>query len=115
MPLEPICNAAFFFVRLRGPVNFFYFESHVDQISDRLGIRVEWQKLRRTFRTVRRQRKLGHDGGFRKREHQTFFLLHGHRSAAGQRWPGTLEDSSSKKTSLGKDESFGWFVTAYVR
>ena len=83
-------------------VNFFYFESHVDQNLDRLGIRVEWQKLPNTSRTVRRQRKLCHDGGFRKREHQTLFLLHGHRSSWSEKWLGTFEDSSYNKAKPGQ-------------
>ena len=84
---------------LRSPLGsseFSFFENHVDQIWDRLGIRVEWQKLR-TFRRVRREQKLGHNGGFRKCEHQTLSLLHGHHSASGQRWPGTFGDSSSNE------------------
>ena len=78
---------------------FYQFESHVDQTKYRLGIRVEWLRI---FRRVRRQWKLGYNRGFRKREHQTLFLLHAHCSAAGQRWPGTFEDSSSNKAKPGR-------------
>ena len=48
------------------------------------------------------QQKLGHNGGFRRHEHQTLFLLHGHGSVTGQRWPGSFEDSSSNNAKPGQ-------------
>ena len=54
------------------------------------------------IRRVRREQKLGHDGGFCKREHQTLLLLHGHHSAGGQRWPAFFDDTSSNEAEPGQ-------------
>ena len=103
---------AFFSFCLRGPVNFFFAESHIDQTVDSLGTPVEFtetEDLSKKF-AGRRQRNLV------PVTVEVFENVNIERLA---HLPGQRDDKSSRDkhddANTSAYASDGWFLTAYVR
>ena len=75
--LDPTCNAAFLFVCLWGPVSFFFFwkpcRSNRGPSRNSGWVHRNWGPFEEICWA--QTTKLGHAGGFRKREHKAFCML----------------------------------------